>query len=279
MAVMQLEGPYPTFARPSVEECWEVRNRLHSLHGLGGEYVRPRSCPTIDPIAMRDPEEVKRHTVLDSLIGTILSQNTTDNNSRRAFASLKTAFPTWEEVQKADLNAVEDAIRCGGLAQIKAARIANILNTLLEERGSICLEYVRNMTSDQIKAELSRFKGVGPKTVACVLMFHLEHNEFPVDTHVHRLSKMLGWVPPNADREKAYLHLNKRVPNDIKFDLHCLLVTHGKRCPRCAKGGRAQTTPDGPCPLVNWSFKAVQENDSKGSISLLDQNAIKFLEG
>jgi endonuclease III len=69
------------------------------------------------------------------------------------------------QVQKADLNAVEDAIRCGGLAQIKAARIANILNTLLEERGSICLEYVRNMTSDQIKAELSRFKGVGPKTV------------------------------------------------------------------------------------------------------------------
>jgi endonuclease-3 len=63
------------------------------------------------------------------------------------------------QAQKADLNAVEDAIRCGGLAQIKAARIANILNTLLEERGSICLEYVRNMTSDQIKAELSRFKG------------------------------------------------------------------------------------------------------------------------
>jgi hypothetical protein len=58
MAVMQLEGPYPTFARPSVEECWEVRNRLHSLHGLGGEYVRPQSCPTIDPIAICDPEEV-----------------------------------------------------------------------------------------------------------------------------------------------------------------------------------------------------------------------------
>jgi endonuclease-3 len=96
------------------------------------------------------------------------------------------------QVQKADLNAVEDAIRCGGLAQIKAARIANILNTLLEERGSICLEYVRNMTSDQIKAELSRFKGVGPKTVACVLMFHLEHNEFPVDTHVIYLFSITG---------------------------------------------------------------------------------------
>lgn len=197
----------------------------------------------------------ERRTVLDSLVGTILSQNTTDNNSKRAFASLKRVFPTWEEVHAADPRKVEDAIRCGGLAETKAKRIINILDTVFKERGSICLEYVRSMTVDQIKAELSRFKGVGPKTVACVLMFHLKQNEFPVDTHVFRLSKMLGWVPVNADREKTYLHMNNRVPDDVKYDLHCLLVTHGKRCPRCAKGGRAQTAPDGPCPLINWSPK------------------------
>ncbi|KAG0606665.1 hypothetical protein M758_9G158900 [Ceratodon purpureus] len=201
-----------------------------------------------------------RRTVLDSLVGTILSQNTTDNNSKRAFASLKQVFPTWEEVHAADPRKVEDAIRCGGLAETKAKRIVNILDTVLKERGSICLEYVRSMTVDQIKAELSRFKGVGPKTVACVLMFHLEQNEFPVDTHVFRLSKMLGWVPANADREKTYLHMNNRVPDDVKYDLHCLLVTHGKKCPRCAKGGRAQTAPDGPCPLINWSPKMALKN-------------------
>lgn len=84
---------------------------------------------------------------------------------------------------------------------------------------------------------------------------------------VFRLSKMLGWVPANADREKTYLHMNRKVPDDIKFDLHCLLVTHGKRCPRCAKGGRAQTAPDGPCPLVNWSPK--EALNSAGNLKLL----------
>ena len=70
-----------------------------------------------------------------------------------------------KQVHKADPKAVEDAIRCGGLAETKAKRIVNILDTIYKERGLICLEYVRSMTIDEIKAELSRFKGVGPKTV------------------------------------------------------------------------------------------------------------------
>lgn len=73
------------------------------------------------------------------------------------------------QVHKADPKAVEDAIRCGGLAETKTKRIMNILDTIFKERGTICLEYVRHMTVDQIKAELSRFKGVGPKTVRCVM--------------------------------------------------------------------------------------------------------------
>jgi len=78
---------------------------------------------------------------------------------------------------------------------------------------------------------------------------------------------MLGWVPANADREKTYLHMNSRVPDDVKYDLHCLLVTHGKKCPRCAKRGRAQTAPDGPCPLINWKPQMALE--SSGDLKLL----------
>uniref|UniRef100_A0A7I4D411 HhH-GPD domain-containing protein n=1 Tax=Physcomitrium patens TaxID=3218 RepID=A0A7I4D411_PHYPA len=199
-------SPYPDFARPYPEECYEVRNRLSQLHGTGS-YARGKSCPTIDPLqvlaleyhseevtaadtagalVVSEVEEQKREdehedrtltgcpsvrrTVLDSLVGTILSQNTTDNNSRKAFASLKQAFPTWEEVHAADPKKVEDAIRCGGLAETKAKRIINILDTIFTERGSICLEYVRSMNVDQIKAELSRFKGVGPKTVRATIL-------------------------------------------------------------------------------------------------------------
>lgn len=56
-------------------------------------------------------------------VRTILSQNTTDDTSARAFAGLKAGFPTWEAVLAAPEGAVEEAVRCGGLADIKVARI------------------------------------------------------------------------------------------------------------------------------------------------------------
>ena len=80
-------------------------------------------------------------------------------------------------------------------------------------------------------------------------MFTLMRAEFPVDTHVWHIAKKLAWVPPAATRETTYLHLNERVPDEVKYDLHVLLVDHGKRCPRCAKKGRLQKEEQGPCPL------------------------------
>ena len=87
-----------------------------------------------------------------------------------------------------------------------------------------------------------------------MLLFALLRPDFPVDTHVLRISKMLRWVPSSATRESAYVHLNEMVPDEVKMDLHCLLVTHGKHCHRCAANGKPQFPPkDGTkldCPLV-----------------------------
>lgn len=60
---------------------------------------------------------------------------------------------------------MEGAIRCGGLAATKAARIKSIMRSVMEKRGEICLEYLRSLSIDEVKAELSQFKGIGPKTV------------------------------------------------------------------------------------------------------------------
>ena len=91
-----------------------------------------------------------------------------------------------------------------------------ILDTLVEERGEASMEYLRDLSDEDIKNDLMRFKGVGKKTVACVLMFCLHRHEFPVDTHVWRIAKRLGWVPKKATRDETYEHLNMRVPDDIK---------------------------------------------------------------
>ncbi|KAF8399329.1 hypothetical protein HHK36_015194 [Tetracentron sinense] len=251
-----VDEPYPAYPRPSPEECRIVRDDLMSLHGFPQEFAKYRIQRRKSHVESTS-EENRKESVLDGLVSILLSQNTTDLNSQRAFASLKSAFPIWEDVLAADSKCIENAIRCGGLAVTKASCIKNILSCLLEKKGKICLEYLRDMSANEIKAELCQFKGIGPKTVACLLMFHLQQDDFPVDTHVFRITKAIGWVPTAADREKAYLHLNKRMPNELKFELNCLFVTHGKLCHRCTnKGGGQQkrVSDDNRCPLSTYSM-------------------------
>lgn len=213
---------------------------LASLHGM------PKR--SVDPL-----DEVQgchgQVEVLDSLVRTMLSQNTTDKTSIRAFKSLKEHFPTWDDVLNAPNKAVEESIRVGGLAAIKTQRIKDLLEKLREERdGKISLEWLKEETTEYVKEWLSELKGVGPKTVSCVLLFCLNRPDFPVDTHVWNISRHMGWCPPNVSREDCYLHMNKVVPNDFKFELHVLLVEHGKTCGACRKGGRMSKVNE--CPLA-----------------------------
>ncbi|KVH99232.1 hypothetical protein Ccrd_022545, partial [Cynara cardunculus var. scolymus] len=99
-----------------------------------------------------------------------------------------------------------------------------MLSCLFEKRGELCLEYLRDLSIDEIKMELSRFKGIGPKTVACVLMFNLQQDDFPVDTHIFQIAKAIGWVPIEADTKRTYLHLNTRIPNFEKMRIGGMLT-------------------------------------------------------
>jgi len=208
-----------------------------------------------------------RGSITDSIISTMLSQNTTDANSRAAWSKLKKKFPDWEAVVECeDITLIEDTIRVAGLAATRAKRIQDILRTVKKERGVASLDYIRNFNDVEVKKELSRFKGLGPKTISCVLLFALGRDEFPVDTHVLRITQKMGWVSSGASREAAYEYLNDMIPSDVKMDLHCLLVRHGKVCHRCAANGRPQFPPiDGKklvCPLVDistWSGLVPEE--------------------
>ncbi|TYJ99137.1 putative DNA glycosylase [Cucumis melo var. makuwa] len=262
--------PYPAHSSPTSDECLSVRDDLLNLHGFPREFLKYRKererlsecCSFVDGVRAEHGDNVEselvveKESVLDGLVKTVLSQNTTEANSERAFVSLKSAFSTWEDVLSAESKCIEDAIRCGGLAPTKASCIKNILSSLSKRRGKLCLEFLRDLSVDEIKAELSTFKGIGPKTVACVLMFNLQKDDFPVDTHVFQIAKFVGWVPDDADRNKTYLHLNKRIPNHLKFDLNCLLYTHGKLCSKCTKktGARQRMgSEEQSCPLFKYS--------------------------
>ena len=242
MSKLDMSEPFPEFARPEPEEVALTVAALSAEHGV--------------------PERGERTmSVLDSLVRTILSQNTTDKTSRVAFAQLKEAFPTYKQVLEASSAQVEDCIRCGGLAEMKTSRVKIILSSILDMYAEHCkggepsLEHLREVPTAEVKAILNGFNGVGPKTVSCVLMFNMAREEFPVDTHVWHIAKKLNWVPPSCSRETCYEHLNARVPGHLKYALHVLLVEHGKCCPKCAKGGRLQhkNKAVSVCPLTGGS--------------------------
>ena len=237
-----LGSPFPAFDGPAEDEVYLVVHLLSELHG----------APTRGDAVV---------SVLDSLVRTILSQNTTDKNSRAAFLSLKSSFPTWRGVYEAyGTGQVEEAIKIGGLSEQKAKNIHNILAYLLYSHADKCpagepsYDWLRAESTAFIKDELGKHKGVGPKTISCLLMFNLNRDEIPVDTHVHHIAKKLGWVPPSCSAETCYDHLNSRVPDAAKYAAHVLLVEHGKRCPRCARGA-LQLPQEGPCPLVGLKDK------------------------
>jgi endonuclease III len=183
-----------------------------------------------------------RLPIIDEVVATVLSQHTSDLNSERAFAQLKTRFPSWEQVADAPVGDVADAIRCGGIADQKARRIQQILAAIEEREGRIDLDRLRGLDDQTVESYLVSLPGVGPKTAACVLVFSMGRAAFPIDTHVHRVAARLGWIPPNTTADKAYRLLAPAVPADIRYDLHLALITHGRticraqrpRCGDCA---------------------------------------------
>ncbi len=174
------------------------------------------------------------------LVCTILSQNTNDVNRDVAFDRLRDRFPSWEEVRDAPVEEIEAAIRPAGLGRQKAPAIQRALRRITEEHGEISLDFLEGMPLEDARKWLMQLKGVGPKTAAIVLLFAFGRPAFPVDTHVHRISKRLGLIGPKVSREKAHVLLEEIVPADLYYTLHLNLLAHGRqiclaRNPRCAQ--------------------------------------------
>lgn len=178
--------------------------------------------------------------VIDELVGTLLSQHTSDTNTARAFAGLKKRFPTWEEVQNAPTEELADAIRAGGLADQKAPRIKAILTEIEGREGALDLTRLQSLPDQEVDDYLCSLPGVGPKTAACVLVFSMGRNAFPIDTHVHRVARRLGWIDDRMTAEAANRKLGPKVPAELRYSLHMALIAHGRkickaRNPRCTQ--------------------------------------------
>jgi endonuclease-3 len=206
--------------------------RVYEL--LVGAYGVPKNEPDYNP--------------LGGLVGTILSQHTSDINSDRAYKQLVSTFPTWEEVRDAPTHLVAEAIRTGGLANMKAVRIQDSLITLTEEQqkqggtkslSDYLYDELKRRTSEDAWQYLRSMPGVGPKTAACVLMFNLNRPVMPVDTHVYRTSRRLGLIGTKVTADQAHTVFARITPPEWVYPLHVNLIRHGRQIclaqrPKCA---------------------------------------------
>jgi len=179
----------------------------------------------------------RRHAEpIDELIATVLSQHTNDINRDRAFEQLKRRFPSWEQVLRAPVRSIASAIKPAGLSNQKAPRIKAILQRIAEANdGNLSLEFLKEMPTGEALEWLKKLPGVGPKTAACVLLFSFGKPVFPVDTHIFRISKRLGWLDEKVTEAKANELLDQIVPNEIKYRLHLNMIAHGRQICRPQK--------------------------------------------
>ena len=206
--------------KPSVAPAL-VKERLNSIYG---------------PIEWRP-----RMIAIDELIFTVLTQNTSDLNAERAYDSLRKVLPTWGEVIEAETSQVAEAIKRGGLSNQKSVRIQKILVEILKRLGHFELEFLADRPLEEAREWFTSLPGVGPKTAAVVMSFSLRMPAFPVDTHIHRVSKRLGLIEEKTTADQAHPIMEDLIPEDDRYDMHVLLITHGRQickahiaqCPRC----------------------------------------------
>ncbi|MCX6677385.1 MAG: endonuclease III [Methanothrix sp.] len=205
--------------------------------------------------------EPKEIDPVDLLVMTILSQNTSDTNSLRAFALLKSTFAGYEEILAASDEAVADAIRAGGLAEIKARRIKEALVRIKQDAGAISLSFLADMGKEEAMQYLLSLPGVGPKTASVVLLFAFSMPFLPVDTHVYRLSQRLGLVAEDVKAEKAQPILERLVPTEKYLSLHLNLIKHGRLICRARGPKHEECALRSCCDYYLQGPKAL--NDSK----------------
>ncbi|KAF1944300.1 DNA glycosylase [Clathrospora elynae] len=232
------QTPYPNYPHPTAEECEEVTRVLSKVHG---KVEAPKTIPA-PSLEVSGCGEVP--SVLDALIRTRLSAATSGTNSSRAFAGLVAKFGIlktgvgkgsvdWNKVRQADQKDIFEAIKSGGLADVKSKDIKKILQMVWEENQArreellsssvkapssvneaegekhaevekaeqniVSLDHLHFLSNDDAFNALTKYPGIGPKTASCVLLFCLQRPSFAVDTHVFRICKWLGWVPSPGD--------------------------------------------------------------------------------
>lgn len=204
---------------------YNIKSRTHRVfEQLVAEYGRPTWSGPGDPF--------------ETLVRTIIAQNTSSPNKERALTRLQDRFPVWEMLADAPQIEIVDALYSAGLAHQKARRLQRIVREVLNERGDLDLTFLDEYPLEEARAWLMRLPGVGPLTASLVLLFARGRPALPVNTGLCRCAKRLGIIPPTVSTARAHDVLQAVLDPDDVYAFHVTMVRHAKDVcrssrPRC----------------------------------------------
>ncbi len=200
-----------------------------------------------------DFNHYNRKDPLDELLFIMCSTKTGEASYRNTFRALKEAFPTHLQIAEAPAEYIARPIASGGLSNQKAKAIRDLLDIIVAQFGEPSLKALRAMSDKDAEAFLLSLPGVGKKTARCVMMYSLDRQVFPVDTHCWRIARRLGWVrPTQKDKHCAPRDMDRlqaKIPPELRHSLHVNMISLGReicmpKTPRCDI-----------CPITVWCPK------------------------
>jgi endonuclease III len=222
--------PFPDFLHPTASECHTAHRKLSALHStaVAEEFADPNTPETIPH-------------VLDAMIVAVLSQATGWSNAKRAMTSMKQTYGSvfaYDAIMEGGREKLQETIKCGGLHVRKSMIITTILEQVRERYGKWDLDHLFAESDGKAMKELLSYKYMGPKSASVVMTWCLKRESFTVDAHIYRIAGLWGWRPEKASKELTQSHLNAMIPKELQFDLHFLLIAHGRACPACRGGAK-----------------------------------------
>jgi len=205
------------------------RKRLHDLDRLLHEaYGAPESVlgNQVDP--------------LDEAIYIILSFQTDLPRFKETWQKLRSAFPSWRDVEQASVHKVAAALRSGGLHRQKARAIKRLLRAVRRRFGRLSLDSLREMADAEAEQVLTHLPGISWKGARCILMYSLDRKVFPIDGNTFRVLRRIGVIPVSSVYRRLSLHdaVQDAIAPEQRRRYHVNLVVHWQEVclpqrPRC----------------------------------------------
>jgi len=190
----------------------------------------------------RDFAHYNKKNPLDELIFILCSVKRSEKVYLNAFRTLKRAFPKYEILADTPVHELSKVIDWGGLQNQKAAAVKEIIKTLISKYGKPTLAPLKKMPDRECEKFLLSLPGVGKKVARCVMLYSLNRQVFPIDSHCWRIINRLGWKKNILNKHYCSANsmdlLQELIPPSIRYSLHVNMVSHGRkictvRYPRC----------------------------------------------